>query len=123
MTLTKVCLQTIDTIHTSKLESDFESEPEQDITENPSKMSANDLVASLTSTTISKARNVNPVLSAREQRLKKTEERLRRLLAKSSKTLDMTEVHLLTEMIEKKRDTADKAVKVGGKTYTKFYKD
>jgi hypothetical protein len=65
-----------------------------------------------------------PVSTAHEQRLKRTEKQLNKLLKKSSDTLNMSQLYLLVDAMAKQEERkTEKAVQIGGQTFTTFYKD
>lgn len=106
------------------LESDNDSEPEDNIGGDSSKSDANDLIALLTSAPKPSSSDNKPVLTAREQRLKRTEERLKKLMERSTDTLNMAQLHVLVEAMNKEQERkTEKVVEIDGKTFTKFYKD
>jgi hypothetical protein len=104
------------------LESDLDSDQEEG--GEAKTVDNDDIVALLTATVPTTSRKIEPVLSVKELRMKKTEERLRKLLEKSSDAMDLIQVQYLVEKInEDKERKAEKVINVGGQKYTKLYKD
>lgn len=107
----------------SALESDVESADEEDA-ELSVKAENLDIVALLTAPPSATAVPARAVLSEKELKQRKTEERLKKLMAKSSDLFNMRELQdVVAKMEEVKQRRAKKEVAVGGKVFAKVYKD